>query len=99
MNAEAPVSDNRWSVYIICGDDGRLYTGITTDIARRWREHSGTPAGAKYFRGRKPQRLCFLENGHDHSSAARREAEIKRLPRPDKDRLIAASPAPADFTP
>ena len=78
-----------WLVYIILCSDDSLYTGITTDIVRRLAQHSaGT--GAKYFRGRSPRRLVYLEDGHDRSSASRREMEIKKLRPVDKRRLIAA---------
>lgn len=79
-----------WQVYIILCSDDSLYTGITTDVERRFSQHlAGT--GAKYFRGRSPQRLVYLEVGHDRSSASRREAEIKKLHPVDK-RLLIASP-------
>lgn len=78
---------NNWSVYIILCDDGSLYTGVSTDIDRRFREHSATPRGAKYFNGRKPLRVVYSEDGHTRSSAARREAAIKRLSRDSKQRL------------
>ena len=80
----------KWLVYIILCSDDSLYTGITIDIKRRLAQHAaGT--GAKYFRGRSPRRLVYLESGHDRSSASRREVEIKRLRLDDKRRLIAAS--------
>lgn len=79
-----------WQVYIIGCDDGRFYTGVTNDLARRWREHSGLRQGAKFFRGRKPQQLLYVEDGHDRSSALRREAAIKRLTRSDKQQLLTA---------
>ncbi|MDB6062699.1 MAG: endonuclease [Verrucomicrobiaceae bacterium] len=78
-----------WQVYIIGCDDGRLYTGITNNVARRWREHSSSPLGAKFFRGRKPQQLLYVETGHDRSSASRREAAIKRLTRIGKQALLS----------
>ncbi|HBD11859.1 MAG TPA: GIY-YIG nuclease family protein [Porticoccaceae bacterium] len=79
-----------WSVYIILASDGSLYTGITTDICRRYRQHA-TGAGAKYFhRGRRPLRVLYRETGHTKSSASRREAAIKQLPRLQKWRLIEA---------
>ena len=77
-----------WQVYIILCSDNSLYTGITTDVERRFSQHF-TGTGAKYFRGRSPQRLVYLEVGHDRSSASRREVEIKRLRLSDKRRLIA----------
>lgn len=89
-----------WQVYIILCTDNSLYTGITTDIERRLAQH-GSARGAKYFRGRKPRRVVYLEGGHSRSTASRREAAIKKLPRADKDRLIdsrdneARSPSPA----
>ena len=77
----------KWQVYIILCTDNSLYTGITTDVERRLAQH-GTVRGAKYFRGRKPRRVVFLESGHSRSTASKREAAIKKLPRADKDRLI-----------
>lgn len=83
-----------WQVYIILGDDGRFYTGITTDIERRWREHTQGPRGARYFRGRQPEQLCYLESHPDRSSASRREYAIKKLSRREKEQLIASTPLP-----
>lgn len=83
-----------WYVYIIRTDDDQLYTGITTDIQRRWQEHARGRAGARYFRGRTPRQLCLLETHPDRSSATRREAAIKRLSRAQKLQLIAGSPQP-----
>ena len=82
--------DKRWSVYMILATDNRLYTGITTDIIRRWKQHSGAPGGARFFRGRKPAKLIYLESGHDRSSASRTEAAIKKMPRPEKMGLITS---------
>ena len=78
-----------WSVYIIRCSDRSLYTGITTDIERRCREHArGT--GARYFRGRKPLQVVYLESRHTRSSAAIRECEIKALSRTGKVSLMAS---------
>lgn len=85
---------SQWWVYIIRGDDDCLYTGITTDPERRWREHTSGPKGARYFRGRQPQELCFLEAQPDRSSATRREWQIKQLSRKEKDQLIEHLPRP-----
>jgi putative endonuclease len=73
---------------MIRSDDDQLYTGITTDIQRRWHEHSSGKAGARFFRGRKPQELCLLEFCADRSSASKREASIKRLTRTAKNALL-----------
>ena len=76
-----------WQVYIILCTDNSLYTGITIDINRRLSEHGGV-LGAKYFRGRKPQQLVYLESGHNRSSASKREAAIKKLKRAEKQVLV-----------
>ncbi len=78
-----------WKVYIISCSDNSLYTGITLDIDRRFSEHAGK-LRAKYFRGRKPGEVVYLESGHTRSTASKREAAIKKLLRADKLKLIAS---------
>jgi putative endonuclease len=80
-----------WMVYMITASDGSLYTGITTDMARRWREHCAGNRGARYFRGRSPKRIAYLEPSADRSSASQRESQIKRLTRTQKLLLIQSS--------
>ncbi len=77
-----------WSVYIIEASDNSYYTGIATDVERRFEEHSGTVCGAKYFNGRTPLKVIYQEGGHTRSSASKREAEIKKLSRAQKIMLI-----------
>lgn len=77
-----------WFVYMILDTDQHLYTGITTNMARRWHEHTSGKAGARYFRGRQPALLCFLEEQVDRSHASKRECAIKRLHRRDKVALL-----------
>ncbi len=81
--------DDSWCVYIIRSDDNLLYTGITNNLARRWHAHLHRRSGAKFFRGRKPEQILYVEEGHDRSSASKREAVIKRLKRVQKSQLIA----------
>ena len=69
--------------------DGSLYTGITTDVERRYMQHV-EQKGAKYFRGRKPSKMVYQESGHDRSSATKREIDIKKLSRADKILLISS---------
>lgn len=71
---------------ILCSDNS-LYTGISNDVERRMLQHA-SQRGAKYFRGRQPEQLVYLESGHDRSSASQREAAIKKMRRIDKQRLI-----------
>lgn len=82
-----------WQVYIIRCSDGSLYTGITTDVQRRYDEHARS-AGAKYFRGRRPEALVYLETGHSRASASRREAAIKQLRRDAKLELLRSAHNP-----
>ena len=82
-----------WSVYIIRCDDDSLYTGVSTDVERRFREHRAHSRGAKFFNGRKPVAVVYLEAGHTRSSACRREAAIKKLSREGKLRLILKNAA------
>lgn len=91
------MSTKMWLVYIIRTNNGQLYTGITTDIQRRWREHTTGKGGARYFRAHKPQSLCFLEEHPDRSSASKREAAIKKLSKVEKELLVHTS-TPHDVT-
>ena len=77
-----------WFVYMIEASDGSLYTGVTTDVERRFAEHSGSGKGAKFFRGRKPVKIVYQQDLPDRSSALKREAEIKKLTRENKLLLI-----------
>jgi putative endonuclease len=83
-----------WYVYILHCVDGSLYTGITTDVARRVAEHNGDVgggSGARYTRTRRPVRLVFQEAVCSRSAAGRREHEIKCLSRAQKACLIRQS--------
>ena len=78
---------NTWKLYILRCGDGTLYTGITTDVEKRLEAHR-TGKGAKYTRGRSPLELVYREECGDHSAALKREIEIKKLSREEKERLI-----------
>jgi putative endonuclease len=76
------MASSPWFVYIIKSSDGFLYTGITTDVERRFREHQGVLGngkGAKFFRGRRPEAIVYTEAQDNRSAASRREAEIKKM--------------------
>jgi len=76
-----------YSVYIIrCADDS-LYTGITTDVARRFAEHK-EGKGARYTRARGAVKVVYVEKYKNRSMASKREAEIKRYTRAEKLALI-----------
>jgi len=74
-------------VYILRCGDGSLYTGYTDDVARRLHVHQ-SGKGAKYTRSRLPVELAHQEELPDKSAALRREAEIKKMTRAQKLRLI-----------
>ena len=74
-------------VYIIECRDTSLYTGITTDLARRLDEHKHG-IGSNYTRARGAVKIVYSEKHHTRSLALKREAEIKRLPRAKKLYLI-----------
>lgn len=81
-----------WFVYIVESARGALYTGVTTSLERRLREHAGGARGARFFRVAGPAGLRYVEAAPDRSAAQRREAAIKRLPRRAKLALIASRP-------
>jgi putative endonuclease len=67
-----------WFVYLIECADGSIYTGIATDVARRFAEHAAG-RGARYTRARPPRRLLGAFPQPDRSSALRAEHAIRRL--------------------
>lgn len=81
---------SNWFLYIIETKSGKLYTGITTDIDRRFDEHKKSKTKrAKFFRSDPPKKIVYREEFTDRSSASKREAEIKALNRTMKLRLIS----------
>ncbi len=77
-------------VYILQCADKTLYTGITTDVARRLKEHKeGT--GSHYTRARGAKKIVYSERHADRSAALKREAAIKKLPRKNKLALIQST--------
>ncbi len=80
-----------WHLYLIRCHDGSLYTGITTDVARRFAEHQGNgDAGAKYLRGRGPLVLVFQKKLGSRSLALGVESKVKKLSKARKEDLIRA---------
>lgn len=69
-----------WSVYIIRCGDGSLYTGIATDVDRRFSEHEAQgPKTAKYLRGRLPLKIVYRKEIGNRSEASKEELRIKRM--------------------
>ncbi len=81
-----------WQVYICRCADNSLYTGITTDLARRIHEHNHTRGGARYTRSRRPVTLVYAEASADRRTASSREYGIRKLSRSEKLNLIESWP-------
>lgn len=81
------IGRSRWWVYIVRCADLSLYTGVTTDVSRRVRQHNAGDA-SRYTRSRLPVQLAYRETSADRGAALRREAAIKRLTRKAKEELI-----------
>tara|TARA_R110000850_G_scaffold44516_2_gene113092 strand:+ start:883 stop:1206 length:324 start_codon:yes stop_codon:yes gene_type:complete len=78
-----------WYLYIIRCANSHLYTGITTDIARRFAEHQASgPKAAKYLKGKGPLTLVYQESLVDRSEASKREITVKKYTRQQKLLLI-----------
>ena len=87
----------RWWVYLLrCADDS-LYTGITTDLPRRLRQHNGDlTGGARYTAQRRPVELVYREAASDRSTASQREHQLRTLKRSQKLALVARFHADSD---
>jgi len=83
-----------WLVYILRCSDGSLDTGITNDLPKRLKAHTAGKA-SRYTRSRLPVRLAYQEPQPTKSRALKREAAIKKLSRPQKDRLLLRLRLPA----
>ncbi|MGO4332031.1 GIY-YIG nuclease family protein [Cupriavidus sp. M-11] len=85
MPAESNIS---WFLYLLECEGNTIYTGITTDVERRFAQHqAGT--GAKYTRSRKPIRILAWQEFENRSEASKAEAAAKRLNSAQKRALCA----------
>ncbi len=76
-------------MYLVRCHDGSLYTGITTDVARRFAEHQeNNAAGAKYLRGRGPLALVFQNKLGSRRLALGVESRVKKLSKARKEELV-----------
>jgi len=92
-DTQTPLTDSKekWHVYILECRDGSFYTGITTDIERRIKEHNNSPLGARYTRSRRPVKLHYHENVDNRSEALKRELQIKKLSSKNKRSLNSST--------
>lgn len=82
-----------WHLYLLRCSDGSLYAGITTDVARRFREHA-SGKGAKYTRSHPPECVVATRAYPDRASASRAEHALKRVPRARKLAWLDDVPTP-----
>jgi putative endonuclease len=85
----SPVAVSGAWVYVLRCADGSLYTGWTSDLERRLREH-GAGRASRYTRSRLPVELVRAWPQCDRSAARREEARLKGLPRAEKLALLRA---------
>ena len=79
----------KYFVYILKCSDNTLYTGITTDLDRRVKEHNGEgKLGAKYTKIRRPVELIYTSEHIGRSDASKEEMRIKKMTRKEKEELI-----------
>lgn len=85
-------------VYILECSDHTFYTGITTNLDRRIKEHNSSKIGAKYTKARRPVKLIYSKQFNNRSEALIEEARIKKLSRTEKHNLtIVETPCVASL--
>jgi len=84
------MQENQWCVYLVEAENGKIYCGITNDLKNRLKKHlEGT--GAKFFRSTPPKTLLYVEDQPDKSASLKREIEIKKFSRAEKEALVESS--------
>jgi putative endonuclease len=76
-----------WYLYLVRCSDGALYTGVSTNVRRRFNAHQQN-RGARRLRGRGPLQLVYSQPVGDRSQALQMERRVKRLSKADKERLV-----------
>ena len=81
---------SEWSLYIIKTRLDTLYTGVTTDVERRFKEHSGAnKRGARYLKGKGPLELMWHQAIGSQSMALMLEYRVKQLNKRQKLQIIS----------
>ena len=88
LKSAQPKTNETWFIYIIKTINNKLYTGITKDEEKRFNEHKNLKTGAKFLKANPPQKVVYTEEVTSMSGALKREIEIKKLSRKQKDNLI-----------
>jgi len=76
-----------WFLYMVRCKNGQVYTGISTNVERRFAEHQAGK-GAKYLRGKGPLNLVYQKKVGTRSEALRAEIAIKNMSKSDKEKII-----------
>jgi putative endonuclease len=82
-----------WHLYMLRTRSGALYTGITTNVARRFEQHSAGK-GARALRAKGPLTLVYAVAIGERGPALKLEYALKQLPRAAKEALVNAQPSP-----
>ena len=69
--------------------NNKIYTGISTDVERRFNQHLSGKGGAKFFRGNPPRKIVYTKKFSNRSKASIEEYRIKQLSRKEKETLIS----------
>lgn len=76
-----------WHLYLVRCNDGSLYTGISTDVQRRFNAHQQN-RGARRLRGRGPLELVYSQAIGDRARALQMEYRVKKLTKAEKESLV-----------
>jgi putative endonuclease len=77
-----------WNVYIIETSSGKLYTGITNNLKKRFFDHLNTKKGARFFHFSSPKKIVFCQPQANRSEASKKEYAIKKMDRLEKLLII-----------
>lgn len=75
--------------YFLKCSDGTYYCGSTPDLEKRLHEHNHLKTGAKYTRSRRPVELAYSEAFETRSESLKRECEMKKMTRLQKEALVS----------
>ena len=78
-----------WFLYVVRTRQDTLYTGISTDVAKRFAEHEKGKRGAKYLRAKGPLQMVYAVEVGSHVLAAKAEYRFKKLTKAKKESVVA----------
>lgn len=86
--ASQAIALREWWIYMVRAENGHLYTGISIDPERRFREHQ-RGKGARFFNRSPASALVWWRCCDGHGDALRQELSVKALSKLAKERLIS----------